>query len=994
MHSTIARTQARAERVLRARIKPFIHRRVAGLTLEAWAIEGGQGEPVDKRIALGLDLQTYAPSYLPFEVGQPWGPAWGTTWFRVTGTVPADCAPGDRLELIFDLGWRDGWVGFHCEALVMTPQGRIMKALNPMNRWVDLAEIAGPGQNFELYVEAASNAQVLDDPMFNPTGAGEKDTAGPDPKSVLRRAEIAVYERELAELALDLEVVVGLAAEVSDADPRHHRLLVAADRAMDELDPQDLVASATRARAHLAVVLTQPAAASAHIATAVGHSHIDSAWLWPVRETARKVVRTVANTLNLMDEDPDFIYAMSSAQQYAWVKEHAPELFERLTQRVADGRFIPVGGMWVESDVNMPSGESMVRQMLTGQRFMREHFGAYNTILWLPDSFGYSGALPQLAKLGGFTSFLTQKISWNDTNKFPHHTFMWQGIDGTQLLTHFPPADTYNAEITPRELGHAVANFQDKAWSNHSLIPFGYGDGGGGPTREMLGRVDRQANLEGSARVTQRAPQDFFADLAAEVATIGAQAPVWVGEMALELHRATFTTQVAMKQGNRRSEALLREVEARATAAMLAGQPYPHDELERIWHQVLLNQFHDILPGSSIAWVHREARATYAALDAQLRALAATADAFLDPFRNAQDAPGSDLSQVRVSPEARTIENAHLSMAFDEHGYVTSWRDLAGNRELVPAGARLGELRLLRDQPVAWDAWDVDRGARRTATPVETPATFESRMTGQRTGLRVTQDFGRSTVHTDYLVGNGGELEVTVEVDWHESERFLTIAFPLDIATTTAKFETQFGYVTRTLHENTSWDWAQFETCAHRYIHVSEPGYGVAVTNDANYGHEVATRPGGGVEVIGSIVRAPHFPDPHTDQGVHTKTWVLAPTTEIRDVVALAQDTGRMLAPIVWPAHVQAKSGTVILDGIKAAEDRSGEVILRLYEPAGGRATASIELAGAFGANPEVTEVNLLEDPYSSGALTATGGAIELSLTPFQIVSLRVRPGR
>ncbi|WP_240760101.1 alpha-mannosidase, partial [Phytoactinopolyspora endophytica] len=407
-----------------------------------------------------------------------------------------------------------------------------------------------------------------------------------------------------------------------------------------------------------------PAHASAHRATAVGHAHIDSAWLWPLRETERKVARTVANVLHLMDGDPDLVYAMSSAQQYAWLEQNHPDLFERLRARVAEGRFVPVGGMWVESDAVMPAGESIVRQFTRGKRYFIDRFGIEPDEVWLPDSFGYSGALPQLARRAGFRWFLTQKISWNDTNPFPHHSFFWEGIDGTRIFTHFPPVDTYAAEVSANELQHAVTNFRDKAVSSHSLVPFGYGDGGGGPTREMVARARRFADLEGAPRVELRKPSDFFSDAEDEIVAAGDPA-VWLGELYLELHRGTLTSQIAMKQGNRRAEAMLRTAEYLASAAtVIAGAPYPADELDDIWSTVMVLQFHDILPGSSISWVHREARETYQQIDDRLRDLIARSTKALD----ADVAPGRLVPAVDRTSSSFEVRRGGSDLAWVRQG--------------------------------------------------------------------------------------------------------------------------------------------------------------------------------------------------------------------------------------------------------------------------------------------------------------------------------------
>src|SRR5918995_353836 len=373
---------------------------------------------------------------------------------------------------------------------------------------------------------------------------------------------------------------------------------------LDVLDLADVGGTAAAARKVLADPLGRPAHASAHRLSAVGHAHIDCAWLWPLRETRRKCARTFANVTALAADYPELVFACSSAQQYAWVKEDQPALFDRIKRTVASGQWAPVGGMWVESDANLPGGESLARQLVHGRRFFRDELGVDTPEVWLPDTFGYTAAFPQLARLAGARWFLTQKLSWNETNRMPHHTFRWEGLDGPRILPHFPPVDTYNAELTGAELAHAVANYAEKGAGTRSLVPFGYGDGGGGPTREMLERARRLADLEGSPRVTVESPAAFFAAAEAEYP----DAPVWSGELYFELHRGTYTSQAATKAGNRRSERLLREAELwAATAAVRAGAPYPYDELDELWKTVLLHQFHDILPGSSISWVHREA---------------------------------------------------------------------------------------------------------------------------------------------------------------------------------------------------------------------------------------------------------------------------------------------------------------------------------------------------------------------------------------------------
>ncbi len=557
-----------------------------------------------------------AAEYAPIAPGTPWGRPWGTTWFRVTGEVPSGWAEiaGTRPELVVDLGFTATQPGFQCEALAWSAEGVVIKAVESLNRAVPLPE----NGTFELYLEGASNPDVAGQWSFAPTSLGDWEGAGDDPLYVLRSVDIALLDVGVWELLQDVSTLRGLYAQLPVSLPRRAEILRALERCVDVVDPDDVAGTAARGREALAAALAAPAWSSSHRIHAVGHAHIDSAWLWPVRETVRKVARTFSNVDALIAEHPGFVFAASSAQQYAWLKRDYPELFERIRQRVREGSFVPVGGMWVESDTNMPGGEALARQFVAGKRFFIEEFGVEPLEVWLPDSFGYSAALPQIVRSAGSRWFLTQKISWNETNVMPHHTFRWQGIDGTEVFTHFPPVDTYNAELSGAELARAERQYAEKGVANTSLVPFGWGDGGGGPTREMIAAAKRTADLEGSPRVTLSSPRAFFEAAEAEYP----EPPVWSGELYLEFHRGTYTSQARTKRGNRRSEHLLREAELwAATAAVRGVAEYPYDELEAAWHTVLLNQFHDILPGSSIAWVHREAERRYAEVAVALTAI-------------------------------------------------------------------------------------------------------------------------------------------------------------------------------------------------------------------------------------------------------------------------------------------------------------------------------------------------------------------------------------
>jgi alpha-mannosidase len=989
MHDRRHEISARLERVLDDRLRPAVHTAVAPLDIGFWDVppaeDGRVGEPVPFAVAVRA-------AYRPGRVGDLWGPAWGTTWFHLTATVPE---AGGPFEAVVDLGWTSAQPGFQAEGLVHDASGRVVKGLNPRTPWIPVT----PGSRAEWYVEAAANPDVLT--SWRPTWLGDRLTTGPEPLHRLAAAGLYRVETEVRDLVADLDVLEGLRRTLPDADARGWEIADALERALDALDLADVVGTAAAARKALAPALAVPAAPGSHTVSAVGHAHIDSAWLWPVRETVRKVARTVANVVDLMDSDDSLVYAMSSAQQWAWLAESQPDLFARVRARVAEGRFVPVGGMWVESDTNLVGGEAMVRQFLLGKRWFAEHLGVEPREVWLPDSFGYTAALPQIVSLAGMRWFLTQKISWNTTNRFPHHTFWWEGIDGTRVLTHFPPVDTYNSDLSGADLAHSAANFRDKGVATHALVPFGYGDGGGGPTREMLARARRTADLAGSPRVRVEPPAAFFKAAEEEY---GDRAPVWTGELYLEIHRGTYTSQAAMKHGNRTCEHLLREAELwSATAAVRGLLDYPADELRRAWETVLLHQFHDILPGSSIAWVHREARHRYAQV-------AADVEAIIERALHALSGDGAEPVVFNASPVARdgvpalgsgaahseapttttrgshggvVLEGERLRVGVDASGVIRSIVDVATGRDAIPPGGAANLLQLHPDHPVRWDAWDLDVHYRATVTDL---VGLES-MTVEDGEVTVTRSFGDSRVEQRLRVREG-RIEIDSVVDWHERERVLKLAVDCDVHTEHAAYETQFGHVVRPTHVNTSWDAARFEVCAHRWVLVSEPGYGVALANHTSYGHDVTRHPreGGGTSstVRATLLRAPRFPDPETDQGRHVFRHAIVPGADVGAAAAagyalalpLRRGTGRPVEPLV---HVE---GPAYVEAVKLAEDGSGDVVVRLYEPYGGRGRARVTLG--FEADGGQV-VDLLERPLDAGCWDGEW----LSLRPFQIVSLR-----
>ena len=1006
MHDDRRITEVRLRRFVRERIIPTVYSRSLPLTLSSW---DAPDEPVPALEAMRQEFQ-------PQEHGALWGKPWGTKWLHLQGEVPESWGtePDTTVEVLVDLGFTTEIPGFQCEGIAWRPDGTIIKAVSPRNQYIPL-KLLGGGMAVDFYVEAAANPDVAQGWTFAPMPYGDKATAGAAPQYRLGSIAIAELNQTVWELQQDIWTLGSLMAELPVQLPRRHEILRALERMMDAMDPDDVAGTASAGREALAEVLARPAYASAHQLVATGHAHIDSAWLWPVRETVRKCARTFSNVVALMDENPDFVFSCSSAQQLAWIKEFYPELFSRIREKVRAGQFVPVGGMWVESDTNMPGGEAMARQFAEGKSFFLAEFGVDCREAWLPDSFGYSAALPQIVKSAGSRWFLTQKISWNQTNRMPHHTFDWEGIDGTRLFTHFPPVDTYNSELSGRELAHAERNYRDHGRGTVSLVPFGYGDGGGGPTREMLAAAARTANLEGSPKVRIGSAESFFKQAEADYPVL----PVWVGEMYLELHRGTYTSQARTKKGNRRSEHLLREAELWcSTAAVRTGGrfAYPAAELKRLWRLVLLQQFHDILPGSSIAWVHQDAERNYQAISDALEHIIGEAAAaalgsgettfLLNAAPHARDgvaalAAGEQVAPtepVRVTPRdgGYVLDNGIIRAVLDADGLLTSLVDYASGREAIAPGQRGNLLELHRDTPNEWDAWDIDEFYRRNVTPLIRAVSLRLTREGADAVVLVERLAGASSVTQRIVLPAGSpSLSVTTSVNWQEREKLLKLGFALDVRADRSAAETQFGHVFRPTHTNTSWEAAKFEICAHRWIHVAEPGYGVAISNSSTYGHDITRNirdsDGGTTTTVRlSLLRAPKFPDPEADRGSHELTVTIRPGADIAAAVEEGYRTNLVPRLVRGGSPVEplfsVTNPALVIEAVKLAEDGSGDVIVRLYESLGqrssGKITAHFQVQG-------VTPVDLLERPVQAPGVEAGLAEAELLLRPFQLVTLK-----
>ncbi len=1000
MQKHIELTRQRLQNFARELAGRFYLRR-APLILQAFAAPG--------RIAYAEALRG---DYRPLQVGEKFGPLWSTHWVRVGYAIPAEWK-GQEVHLLWDscseaCVWQAG-----------APQQGLTGSHNgwqagPLRTEFCLARPAQGGEQGELYIEVACNG------LF---GIGGEERAARTGE--LRQAELALFDRRAWDVYWDLQVIADMAQELPADTPRGGQALFTANQMVNlmRLDDPATWPAARQAAAHFFAARN---GGGQHNLSAVGHAHIDTAWLWPLAETRRKCARTFASAVRNMDEYPAFRFVASQAQQYAWMKADYPALYARMQEKARLGQFIPAGGAWVEPDCNIPSGESLVRQFLYGQRFFQAEFGRRCREFWNPDVFGYSGALPQIMKQAGIDHFLTQKLSWNQFNKPASHTFLWEGIDGSRLLTHFPPADTYNSLANVHEVVFNVRNFKDHERAKESYLLFGYGDGGGGPTPAMLEQLQRMPDVDGLPRVQMRSPQEFFARCAADI-----QDPlVVVGELYFELHRGTYTSQARNKRFNRQAELLLREAEIFASLALaVGGSAYPAADLEALWKRALTNQFHDIIPGSSIHEVYQDSSQDYTDLLAQggelrraaLQALLPTAGgermAVFNSLgwarRSVAALPGSQSLGIVAAPALGwavqsassasetvsaseqegcfVLDNSQLTAVLDRQGGLLSLVHKASGRECIEPGQAGNRFVLFEDLPNNWDAWDVD--VFHLEKPLARPGAAAARLeqagplcAAVRFEYALTPDSRLSQVVS--LDALAGRLEFDCTVEWRTQHQFLKVEFPLNVRTQAATYEIQFGHLQRPTHFNNSYDMARFEVPAHRWADLSEPDFGAALLNDCKYGYAAH-----GNTLRLSLLRGPTNPDPQADQGEHRFRYALYPHSggpQTGGVVQEAYDFNVPLLVLPSDGPEQAQSWfsldgpALVIDTLKKAED-SQDLILRLYESRGTRGAARLSsplpIAGA-------ARANLLEDELAP--LAWQDGGLELAYRPFEIITLKL----
>jgi len=976
-----------------------------------------------------------ARAFHPMPPGTPWGAKWEYAWFRGSVTLP-DEAAGQWIALVSGTPGRN-WA--------TDPGGEGRYIINGRDaggrdwaRPFHLLTMDGTtGERFDILVEAYAGHGAMNG-GGGPSVEGEETVPEPPAtQQIVPPTTFGLWQEEVFQAWIDLtalfdlrEHLDGESLRVQEIDAGLRDFTLIADL---ELPRAEMLATVTQARERLQPLLARVNGPTTPTLYCFGHSHIDVAWLWPLRETEAKCARTFSSQLALMEMYPEFKFLQSQAHLYRMTQRLYPELYARIKEAAQRGQWIVEGGMWVEADTNVTGGESLIRQFLHGKRFFREEFGVENELMWLPDVFGYSGALPQIMAGCGIKYFSTQKIFWiyNGGDPFPYHTFWWEGIDGTRVLSHIH--NDYNSETDPATLIERWRSRVQKDGLDARMVPFGYGDGGGGPTRRHLEYLRRQQDLEGAPKCISAGPVEYMRHDEEKAYPW----PTYVGELYFQCHRGTYTTQAKTKRGNRKSELALRAAEMWGAAAQArAAYAYPLAEMDEAWKGVLLNQFHDIIPGSSIHRVYEEAEAFYAQVIATAeKNAAAAAKALLreDPhaltvfnslswdrtalvplpagfdagnitvqqidgttcaeaqlpacgwvtLAGAQTAPA--VNTLAASPTA--LENECLKLMLNEKGEITSLIDKATGREL--AAAPLNSLRLYKDVPHYCDAWDIESVYKQSPVELPEPATIEVLGVGPLAAvLKVTRKIHDSTFEQEIRLRRGSRtVEFHTRVDWHERHKLLKVNFPTVVQANEAIHEIQFGHLRRPNHASRLFDADRFEVANQKWSALAEENRGVAVLNDCKYGLNVV---GGSINL--TLLRSPLAPDMTADQGLQEFSYafhIWNGSFFDSDLIRAAYELNVPALAIPGMAGegwlVRTDAPNIIVETVKPAEDGSGDIIVRLYEAK--RAATRCALSTSLSPTKVLT-TNMLEE--GGEPVPFANGSMELDFRPFEIKTLRL----
>ena len=953
-------------------------------------------------------------------MGTSWGLKWQYGWFKSEITLP-ESASGERIVLSINPAAKSPENG---ECLVWL-NGVITGSYGLARQAITLTLNGVPGEKFSILVEAYAGHGPL-------VSGGGPNLYGQEsvldvikPQVVVGKNSFGIWHENAYQLALDFTTLFELSTRLDPNSMRASEIenaLKTVTLVTDlELPIQDALDTFDSSQALLRPLLECVNGTTAPTFYAFGHAHLDVAWLWPLAETERKIARTIINQLSLIAEYPDYRFLQSQPHLYKVLKKRYPELYQRLKQAVQDGKVIADGAMWVEADTNITGGESLIRQILYGKQFFEQEFAINSEILWLPDVFGYNGSLPQILIGCGIKGFATQKITWiyHGGEKFPYSTFLWVGIDGSSIPTHI--FTDYNSETSPSSILDRWDSRLQVDGINSMLLAFGWGDGGGGPTRDHLEFISREKDLEGLPRVKIASPCQFFENLQIN----GMPKDRYIGELYFQAHRGTYTSQAKTKTGNRRCEFVLREAEFWGTIARtMNNYDFSKVTLESSWQKTLLNQFHDILPGSSIKKVYEEALEAYNEVISDSTKITKSAvSTFIQQsdtisIFNSLSWDRTVLLDLPLGPEFVTIpacgwttfdlknraninvnnnreeikatksslENEKLRAKFNDRGELNSIIDKESGMEML-AGVG-NQFCLYKDVPSRFDAWDIDSMTEDLLMPTNESVQLEVvQINPNIAKIKLSRKFNHSEIKQLISLQKGSyRIDFETTIDWQERHKLLKVAFPVNIHSNEAIHEIQFGYIKRPNHRSRPYDADRFEVCNHKWSALAEENRGVAILNDCKYG----------INVLGNIMnltllKSSLAPDPTADNGIHTFTYSIYYWIGNFGECKVINQAYELNSPVMVFSGSAGKSSifqldapNIILETVKPAEDGTRDIILRLYESK--RSSTKCRLTTILPIK-HATQTDMLERNMTE--IPIIKGIIPLEFRPFEIKTIR-----
>lgn len=935
-----------------------------------------------------------AGPFAPAPVGTKWGKKWEYGWFRTEFTVPEELA-GQRLVLVLATA---------PEMLVFV-NGEEAGSIDRQHHFLPLTNCAKPGERYRITAECYAGHGARNEGA-GPVAYGEASVPEPPEAQVtVGESFIGVWNEPVFQAAMDYRTLYSLLKKLPDRSLRAMRVLEGLKQftylADFELPEPGRTESIVKADACLKPLLACKNGSTAPEFTVFGQSHLDLAWLWPEAETLRKSARTYCNQLALMEEYPDYRFLLCEPPILEYLRRWYPRVFDRVKEGVRRGKFYADGAVWVESDTNIPSGESLIRQTVWGKRWYRRELGVDSRMAWMPDTFGFSAALPQILKKCGVPYFATQKLLRQDpeAEPFPYNLFYWEGLDGSRVLGHIFKKN--NAVFRPEDL--VVRWEEDRIQTENldgMLFPYGYGDGGGGPTREMVETAARCADLEGAPRCRLESPEAFF-DRQTDVRN------VYSGELYLAWHRGTLTAQSETKRGIRKAEAALKMAEYHQARRLLSGKEPEREKLDRLWEKLLFQQFHDIAAGAGIRRVHAEAEAALSQVIQGAEAMTAeslgtpgetarvynhlswdrTYRGYVIPAQSSRligkDPGWTGLARAYSDGDGYVLENDSLVCRVNAAGALTSLRIAGEDREFLSGPGN--RFLMYKDVNTCYDAWEIGSMYAEMPVALDGPVDIGIHEEADGAALIVTRILHESRLRQKIFLGHDGKrLDFVTEIDWNERHKLLKVAFPVAVQAREAAQEIQFGFLRRPTHRSDRHDRDRYEVCNHRYTALYDGGAGAAVLNDGKYGVSVE-----GSEIRLSLLRAPLMPDPLADQGNHCFTYSIYPflgpfqssgtvrqAVELNEPVQLGSpEAGEDLAPVFLP-----EAENVMVDTIKPADTAAGAVLVRVYEAMGMETDTSVRLSPRV---KRAAETDMLEENPASLPFP-----LRLSFGPFEVKTI------